>query len=1600
MKRFLSALRLQAFACLLVVATIPAFGAALSETRPWRDLSRVDLTAVSGNGTTATATRTLQLDPDLLRAVLDAAPSEALVVEGDTVLSLPLPGGGFGRFRIEASPVMDADLAAQSPGIRTFRGQGLDDATASARIDWTPLGFHAMVLSSGATFFIDPVAGGEPDRYVVYDKSDYRLSSGRPGAGCLSSGAAPDPAALAAELREAFGVTGEASVPLIPTLTLRTYRVAVAATGEYTALKGGQSAALAAIATTLNRVNAILEREVAVKLTLVSAESSLIYVDPATDPYTNTDPALMSCENAANLDATITQANYDLGLVFGTTPATDVASIGGACSNTLVTCAGTAATGAAKGAAATGSATPGGDPFDVDDVAHAIGHLLGAHHTFNGTTAGCAAPRRNDLTAFEPGSGSTIMSYAGACGAQNLQPLADDYFHAASLQEMRTYLGGAGAACGTTSTDGNAPPSVTLGPNVTIPRGTPFTLTATDASDPDAGDAVTVNWEELDLGSASTSPATDTDLLAERPIFRSFPPSTSLSRTFPRLADILDPAHAHYGESLPTRSRAMTFGVTARDNHAGQGATALATTQVTVDGGSGPFVLTAPVDGQNWEPGTTQTVSWSVNGTDQAPVSCADVEVSLSLDGGSTFPTLLSASTPNDGTEDFAIAADILTDDARVKVVCPSNVFFNISPPFTVEPTASIATPAAILEGNSGTTLLTFPVTLSQPVPAGESVTIDYITADGTATALDGDYVPAFGTLTFDPGDTVKNIDIAVNGDSRFEADETFAVDLLLADGAVVTVGEGVGTITNDDGPPSFSVDDVFVAEGNSGARSAVFDVTLSAPSGLAATVHYATSDVSAAAGSDYTPTAGDLTFAPGVLRRTVAVPVKGDLAVEGNESFALDLTAPVNATIARTPGTGTIIDDDGAGTFFFASPTFSVREGTAFATITVARIGTLAGATVQYTTLDGSATAGGTPQDYQATTGTLTFAARRTRVSFKVPVLKDAVPEGDETVLLQLSNPTGPNATLGTQSTAVLTITDDDRGGKIQFAPTKYQTSEDAGSVVLTVKRVGGAGVPVTVHYATSPVTAVDGVDYTGSSGDLTFAGPGPATSKQTISVPILQDALPDGAKALMVTLSSPSLGATLGANSVATVTIQDDEPTLEFATTAYSVKETQKRAVLTIKRSGPPTGVATVQYATSDGSATSTGIDPDFAAVTGILTFPNKVVTKTITVPIVNDTLVEGPEAFTVTLSAPAGASLGSANSATVTILDDDATPTLKFSALSYTVNEKTAKALILVRRSGTAAGTVMVDYQAVGGTAQNGGPDADYNLAPGTLTFGPKQVTRTITVPIVDDSVGEGTETVVLALSNAQWTGGTAAIDGSGGTATLQIKDNETTLQFASAAYKISEGSQKATISVRRTGDMSGVAVVGYVSSGGSASAGPDYGLTVGTLTFSPRQALKTFTVPIVADTIAENPETLDVALRDPVNAELGTPSTTTVTIKDNDKAGSVQFNASDYSVDELAGTVTITVKRTGGNSSEATVDFDTSDGTAAAPGDYSATSGTLTFGAGETLASFTVPVNDDGTANAGLVQTVALSLSSPGGNLALGARSTATLWIVKE
>jgi hypothetical protein len=603
--------------------------------------------------------RTLRLDVARLQRHLRAVPLESAQAE-PALLALPLPGGGFGRFDVVESPILEPALQDRFPDIRTYRGQGRDDRTATVRLDLTRRGFHAMILSARGTTLIDPAEEGQTARYVSRAKRDAK--PGEPFH-CLAHDHADS--AVPAEAPEALPV-GD---------TLRTFRLALAADAEYTTRvclpdPPGIACALAQMVTGINRVTGIYERDIAVRLTLIAHEPAIIYTDPATDPYTNGDPATMRNENQANLDAVIGTANYDIGHVFGTGGG-GIAVIGAVCIAPL------------KGRAATGRPDPIGDPFFVDYVSHEMGHQFGSNHTFNGTTAFCGG-NRNPATAWEPGSGSTIMSYSGLCGIEDVQFLSDDYYHVGSLIEMSNFLTNIGIQCSSNTPTGNTIPSVSAGADVTVPAATPFTMTAA-ASDPD-GDALTIAWEEVDLGAAGP-PNTDG---GNRPIFRTYPPDPGPARTFPALQYILNfdntPPTVPVSESLPTTTRSMQFRATVRDNRSGGGGVATDLAVVNVVASAGPFKVTAPDTAVTWTQGTVETVTWNVANTTLAPVSCSAVEIRLSTDGGASFPMVLAGFTANDGSEPVTVPG-VATASARVKVACASAPFFDVSNvDFTIAP--------------------------------------------------------------------------------------------------------------------------------------------------------------------------------------------------------------------------------------------------------------------------------------------------------------------------------------------------------------------------------------------------------------------------------------------------------------------------------------------------------------------------------------------------------------------------------------------------------------------------------------------------------------------------------------------------------------------------------------------------------------------------------------------------------------------------------------------------------------------------------------------------------------------------------------------------
>ena len=643
--------------------------------------------------------KVFQLAPSALQEQLASVQREfSPAAQGSGIISLPMPDGSLVRFRIWESQIMAPELAARFPEIKTYTGQGIDDPSATMRLDWTPAGLHAQILSPHGAVYIDPHQRGDSRRHVSYFKRDCRREAA--SFRCLTQ----------AE-REPLFQPAASIAPAASGATLRTYRLAVAATGEYTQFHGGTVAAgLAAIVTAVNRVNGVFESELAIRLVLVANNDRIVFTNATTDPYSNTDLNTMLGQNQTTIDNLIGSTNYDVGHVFCTAEGGLTGSTGTACFD------------GAKARSVTGQPAPTGDPFYIDYVAHEIGHEFGAAHSFNGTGGICNG-QRTAAQAYEPGSGSTLMSYAGICDADDLQPHSDPYFHTGSYDAIQFYVTvGFGKDCPVSTPTGNNPPVVSVGTatNFNIPKGTPFTLTAS-GTDPD-GDPLTYCWEERDLGAAQTLSAADN---GSSPLFRVFAPTVSPSRTFPQLSSMLNNTTTP-GERLPTLARTMKFRVTARDNRAGGGGVSAANMQVTAFSNAGPFVITSPNTAVNWS--GTRLVTWNVAGTAAAPINASEVDILLSTNGGLDFPIVLASATPNDGFH-YVTLPNVGTTQARIKIQATGNIFFDVSDVnFTIaaKNPLSFALPQelALLSGGCPDEMFTveFAVINSGPVPLGPVV--------------------------------------------------------------------------------------------------------------------------------------------------------------------------------------------------------------------------------------------------------------------------------------------------------------------------------------------------------------------------------------------------------------------------------------------------------------------------------------------------------------------------------------------------------------------------------------------------------------------------------------------------------------------------------------------------------------------------------------------------------------------------------------------------------------------------------------------------------------------------------------------------------------
>lgn len=599
----------------------------------------------------------LSLDTAQLLAALQLAPKEFSAESriNPFTIAIPMPNGTINHFNIVEYSMMEPGLADKFPEIKTYSGQGIEDRTATIKIDWTLFGFHAMILSPvSGSVWIDPYARGTKTNYISYYKKDLTPralqeigvlndNSGRGGDG---------------EITNAIPTSG----PCLGA-TLRSYRLAVACTGEYAVAVGGTTAALlhSAIVTTVNRVNGVYEKEVTIRLVLIANNNLIEFLNPATDPFAgNSTATTLIVESQTVINSNIGAANYDIGHTFSTGGG-GLAGFGVVCTNSQ------------KASGITGSPNPVGDAYDIDFVAHEIGHQFGGRHTFNAATGNCSGNGSAAANA-EPGSGSTIMGYAGICTTNDLQPNSDPQFQAISFNELGIFSrNNGGSTCGTAIATGNTPPVVNAGADYTIPISTPFMLTGS-ASDIN-GDLLTYSWEQIDVGGAFgnwNAPA------GVAPLFRSFAPQILPSRTFPRMSDIANNITT-IGEIKASYVRDINFRLTARDNRAGGAGICFDQMKVTTAGATA-FTVTSQAVATNWvaNGSNTAAITWNVAGTTAAPYNTSNVSILFSTDGGLTFPYTLINSTANDGSENIIIPAQV-TSKGRIMVKSIGNIFFNIN---------------------------------------------------------------------------------------------------------------------------------------------------------------------------------------------------------------------------------------------------------------------------------------------------------------------------------------------------------------------------------------------------------------------------------------------------------------------------------------------------------------------------------------------------------------------------------------------------------------------------------------------------------------------------------------------------------------------------------------------------------------------------------------------------------------------------------------------------------------------------------------------------------------------------------------------------------
>ncbi|MGX7668787.1 zinc-dependent metalloprotease [Flavobacterium pedocola] len=599
-----------------------------------------------------------RLDFESIKRKLYAAQDRSASNANYVIVEIPNAKGAMERFKMYEASNFDAQLQAQFPDIRAYAGEGLDDKTAQIRLSISPSGINTMTFRADKPTEYMEVYSADKTTYALYTKD---AKSSRVPLTCSTA----DDHMVADLTQKANQLNTTQSSDLV----FRTFRLAMSVTGEYAAYYGGTlPQVVAAVNATMTRVNGVFEKDLAIRMTLIANSTNVMYLNAGTDPYGATD-ANYNTELQTTLTAVIGEANYDVGHL--------MSAIG---NNGNAGCIGCVCTNGSKGSGFTTSTAPVGDNFDIDFVVHELGHQFGANHSFTFSS-------ENNSVNYEPGSGVTIMGYAGIT-SYDVAPHSIDTFHAGNIAQIQSNM--ASKTCETETAITHSAPVVNAGADYTIPLSTPFTLTgtATDAG----GGTLSYQWEQYDEATAAAqlttgSPASPTKTAG--PNFRSYLPSASGARTFPNWTSVLALSPTTMGadivvEALSSVARTLNFRLTVRDNVLNGGQTNFDNAVVTV---ANITALTVPVpNGTSYATGSTRTVTWTGTGASghNTIAGATNVDILLSTDNGATWGYTLATGTPNDGSENVTLPAGVSAPYCRFMVRASANIFFNVSQTFAI----------------------------------------------------------------------------------------------------------------------------------------------------------------------------------------------------------------------------------------------------------------------------------------------------------------------------------------------------------------------------------------------------------------------------------------------------------------------------------------------------------------------------------------------------------------------------------------------------------------------------------------------------------------------------------------------------------------------------------------------------------------------------------------------------------------------------------------------------------------------------------------------------------------------------------------------------